>query len=88
MVSFTNGPDDVLIQIPIFLRYKFQLPMSLFSTQVLPVPYDAETYLGLRLQFTEAQIAPRLFCSHPFPVYKNFSKTIRFMLETKKYILL
>ena len=76
MVSFTNGPDDVLIQIPIFLRYKFQLPMSLFSTQVLPVPYDAETYLGLRLQFTEAQIAQGYFAVTPSQYTKVSAKQL------------
>ena len=46
MVSFSNSPDFLIIQVLIFLRYKFQLPMSLFSTDVVPVPYDTETYLG------------------------------------------
>ena len=46
MVSFSNSPDFLIIQVPIFLRYKFQLPMSLFSTDVVPIPYDTENYLG------------------------------------------
>ena len=53
MVSFSNSPDFLILQILIFLKYKFQLPMSLFSTDVVPVPYDTETYLGQRKQFTE-----------------------------------
>ena len=39
MISFANSPDYLIIQIPIFLRYKFQPLMSLFSTDVVPVPY-------------------------------------------------
>ena len=47
LISFTNSPDYLLVQISIFLVYKHQLPMTLFSTETVPVPYDAETYLGL-----------------------------------------
>ena len=46
MVPFSNSPNFLIIQVPIFLRYKFQLPMSLFFMDVVPVPYDTETYLG------------------------------------------
>ena len=53
LISFPNFPDYLLVQIPIFLVYKHQLPMTLFSTETVPVLYDAETYLGLRQQFTE-----------------------------------
>ena len=48
LISFTNSPDYLLVQIPIFLVYKHQLPMTLFLTETVLVPYDAETYLGLR----------------------------------------
>ena len=46
ILCWTYSPDFLILQIPIFLRYKFQLPMSLFSTYVVPIPYDTETYLG------------------------------------------
>ena len=56
MGSFSNSPDFLIIQVPIFLRYKFQLPMSLFSMDVVPIHYDTETYLGQRKQFTEIKL--------------------------------
>ena len=56
MVSFSNSPNFLIIQVPIFLRYKFQLLMSLFSTDVVLIPYDTETYLGHRKQFTEIKL--------------------------------
>ena len=43
MVSFSNSPDFLIIQVPIFLRYKFQLPMLLFSMDMVLIPYDTET---------------------------------------------
>ena len=30
--------------------------MSLFSTNIVPVPYDAETYLGLQSRYTEVKL--------------------------------
>ena len=61
MISFANSPDYLIIQIPIFLRYKFQPLMSLFSTDVVPVPYDAQTYLGEQNQFTEIKLRKGYF---------------------------
>ena len=61
MVSFANSPDYLIIQIPIFLKYKFQPVMSLFSTDVVPVPYDAQTYVGQQNQFTEVQLKKGYF---------------------------
>ena len=61
MISFSNSSDFLIIQVPIFLRYKFQLPMSLFSTDVVPIPYDTETYLGQHKQFTEIKLRTGYF---------------------------
>ena len=61
MISFANSVDYLIIQIPIFLRYKFQPLMSLFSTDVVPVPYDAQTYRGEQKQFTEVKLRKGYF---------------------------
>ena len=46
LISFTNIIDDLLLQLPILIKLKVQVPMSLFSIETAPVPLDAETYLG------------------------------------------
>ena len=46
LISFTNTIDDLLLQLPILIKLKVQVPMSLFSIETAPVPLDAETYLG------------------------------------------
>ena len=46
LISFTNIIDDLLLQLPILIKLKVQVPMSLFSIEMAPVPLDAETYLG------------------------------------------
>ena len=46
LISFTNIIDDLLLQLPILIKLKVQVPMSLFSIETVPVPLDAETYLG------------------------------------------
>ena len=43
LASFTNTIDDLLLQLPILIQLKVQVPMSLFSTETVPVPLDAET---------------------------------------------
>ena len=50
LISFTNIIDDLLLQLPIL---KVQVPMSLFSIETVPVPLDAETYLGEKREYTQ-----------------------------------
>ena len=44
--SFTNTIDDLILQLPILIKLKVQIPMSLYSVDTVPVPLDAETYTG------------------------------------------
>ena len=43
LASFTNTIDDSLLQLPILIKLKVQIPMSLFSMETVPIPLDAET---------------------------------------------
>ena len=44
LASFTNTIDDLLLQIPILIKLKVQVPMSLFCVETAPVPLDAQTF--------------------------------------------
>ena len=58
LASFTNTTDDLLLQLPILIKLKVQIPMSLFSIETVPVPLDAETCLGVKSEYT--QIIPEI----------------------------
>ena len=53
LISFTNTIDDLLLQLLILIKLKVQVPMSLFSIEMTPVPLDAETYLGEKREYTQ-----------------------------------
>ena len=53
LISFTSIIDDLLLQLPILIKLKVQVPMSLFSIETAPVPLDAETYLGEKIEYTQ-----------------------------------
>ena len=53
LISFTNTIDDLLLQLPILIKLKVQVPMSLFSIKTAPVPFDAETYIGEKREYTQ-----------------------------------
>ena len=53
LISFTYIIDDLLLQLPILIKLKVQVPMSLFSIKTAPVPLDAETYLGEKREYTQ-----------------------------------
>ena len=53
LASFTNTIDDLLLQLPILIKLKVPIPMSLFSIETVPIPLDAETYLGEKREYTQ-----------------------------------
>ena len=53
LISFTNTIDDLLLQLPILIKLKVQVPMSLFSIETAAVPIDAETYIGEKREYTQ-----------------------------------
>ena len=53
LISFTNTIDDLLLQLPILIKLKVQVPMSLFSIETAPVPLDAKTYIGEKRDYTQ-----------------------------------
>ena len=53
LISFTNIIDDLLLQLPVLIKLKVQVPMSLFSIETAPIPLDAETYLGEKREYTQ-----------------------------------
>ena len=53
LISFTNIIDDLLLQLPILIKLKVQVPMSLFSIKTAPVPLEAETYIGEKREYIE-----------------------------------
>ena len=53
LISFTNTIDDLLLQLPILIKLKVQVPMLLFSIKTAPVPLDAETYIGEKREYTQ-----------------------------------
>ena len=52
LISFTNMINDLLLQLPILIKLKVQVPMSLFSIKTAPVPLDVETYIGEKREYT------------------------------------
>ena len=48
LASFTNTVDDLLLQLPILIKLKIQVPMSIYSVETAPVPLDAEMYTGAK----------------------------------------
>ena len=53
LISFTNTIDDLLLQLPILIKLKVQVPMSLFSIKTASVSLDAETYIGEKREYTQ-----------------------------------
>ena len=53
LISFTNTIYDLLLQLPILIKLKVQVPMSLFSIEIAPVPLDAETHIGEKREYTQ-----------------------------------
>ena len=48
LASFTNTIDNLILQLPILIKLKVQVPMSLYSVDTVPIPLDAEMYTGAK----------------------------------------
>ena len=48
LASFTNTIDVLILQLPILIKLKVHVPMSLYSVDTVPIPLDAETYIGAK----------------------------------------
>ena len=57
LASFTNTIDDLHLQLPILIKLKVQVPMSLYIVETAPIPLDAETYTSIKKEYT--QIVPK-----------------------------
>ena len=57
--------------------------MTLFSTETVPVPYDAETYLGLRQQYTEVQLNATYFVVGPDQYTLLFHKQLDLCIKLR-----
>ena len=57
LASFTDTIDDLILQVPILIKLKVQVPMSLYIVDTVPVPLDAGTYTGAKREYT--QILPK-----------------------------
>ena len=53
LASFSNTIDDLLLQLPILIKLKVQVPLSLISIETMPVPLDEETYIGDKTEYTQ-----------------------------------
>ena len=51
LISFTNTIDDLLLQLPILIKLKVQVSMSIFSMETAPVSLDA--YIGEKREYTQ-----------------------------------
>ena len=56
LASFTNTIDDLLLQLPILIKLKVQVPILLVSIETVPVPLDAETYVGDKREYTQIML--------------------------------
>ena len=64
LLIYTNLNGSLLLQIPIYLKEICQPPMSLHALETLPVPYDSETYKGIKNQFTRVSLTKDYFAAH------------------------
>jgi hypothetical protein len=56
LVTFTNTPDSLVIQIPIFLKKRNQERMNLYSVHATPVPASEKTYDFDEYEFTKVDL--------------------------------
>ena len=59
LVTFTNIARILLLQLPVLIKLKVQVPMSLYSIDIVPVQLDAETYQGKNNEYSLIEVEYR-----------------------------
>ena len=59
LVTFTNIAGMLLLQLPVLIKLKVQVPMSLYSIDTVPVLMDAETYQGKNNEYSLIEVEYR-----------------------------
>ena len=52
MVTFSNSHDQLLVNIPVLLRLNDQKDFTLYSIDMVPMPFDTETLDGKNDEYT------------------------------------
>ena len=56
LVTFTKFEGMLFLQLPVLIKLKVQVPMSLYSIDTVPVPMDAETYEGKNNEYSLIEV--------------------------------
>ena len=48
LASFINTIDYLILQLPILIKLRLQVPMSFYSVDTVPIPLDTEMYTGAK----------------------------------------
>ena len=56
LITFTNFDGMLLLQLPVLIKLKVQVPMLLYSIDTVPVPMDAETYEGKNNKYSLIEV--------------------------------
>ena len=56
LVTFTNFDGMLLLQLPVLIKLKVQVPMSLYSIDTVPLLMDAEIYEGKNNEYSLIEV--------------------------------
>ncbi len=56
IITYSNTPELLVVQIPIFLKRRNQVPMLLYSVHTAQVPMNRKTYENNDTQFTQIEV--------------------------------
>ena len=87
IITYSNTPELLVVQIPIFLKRRNQVPMSLYSVHTAQVPANRKTYKNSDSQFTQIEVHQPYLAVGPNAYFAMHEPELRLCVKVQQWYM-
>ncbi len=87
IIMYSNTPELLVVQIPIFLKRRNQVPMSLYSVHTAQVPMNRKTYENSDSQFTQIEVHQPYLAVGPNAYFAMHEPELRLCVKVQQWYM-
>ncbi len=87
IIMYSNTPELLVVQIPIFLKRRNQVPMSLYLVHTAQVPMNRKTYENSDSQFTQIEVCQPYLAVGPNAYFAMHEPELRLCVKVQQWYM-
>ncbi len=87
IIMYSNTPELLVLQIPIFLKQQNQVPMSLYWEHTAQVPMNWKTYENNDTQFTQIEVHQPYLAVRPNTYFAMHEPELRLCVKVQQWYM-